>query len=92
MRLPSKPYSSLPIYSIGSTKTLPRERISAMFAVGQGLSLDEEPGPSAARGAAPSPPTKAAPAGASKGAGNAARSDKPSSSPQRHGVHKTMSK
>uniref|UniRef100_A0A3Q0R2G2 Spire-type actin nucleation factor 1b n=1 Tax=Amphilophus citrinellus TaxID=61819 RepID=A0A3Q0R2G2_AMPCI len=28
MRLPSKPYSSLPIYSIGSTNTLPRERIS----------------------------------------------------------------
>uniref|UniRef100_A0A8D3ADH7 KIND domain-containing protein n=1 Tax=Scophthalmus maximus TaxID=52904 RepID=A0A8D3ADH7_SCOMX len=30
MRLPSKPYSSLPIYSIGSTNTLPRERISSM--------------------------------------------------------------
>uniref|UniRef100_A0A3Q2P9E3 Spire-type actin nucleation factor 1b n=1 Tax=Fundulus heteroclitus TaxID=8078 RepID=A0A3Q2P9E3_FUNHE len=28
MRLPSKPYSSLPIYSIGSTNTLPRDRIS----------------------------------------------------------------
>nr|XP_061789320.1 protein spire homolog 1-like [Nerophis lumbriciformis] len=28
MRLPSKPYSSLPIYSIGSTNTLPRERIT----------------------------------------------------------------
>uniref|UniRef100_A0A3B3BLJ7 Spire type actin nucleation factor 1 n=1 Tax=Oryzias melastigma TaxID=30732 RepID=A0A3B3BLJ7_ORYME len=28
MRLPSKPYSSLPIYSIGSTNTLPRERVS----------------------------------------------------------------
>uniref|UniRef100_A0A3Q3JBU0 KIND domain-containing protein n=1 Tax=Monopterus albus TaxID=43700 RepID=A0A3Q3JBU0_MONAL len=39
MRLPSKPYSSLPIYSIGSTNTLPRERISAMVAVGQGLSV-----------------------------------------------------
>uniref|UniRef100_A0A8C2ZKH2 Spire type actin nucleation factor 1 n=1 Tax=Cyclopterus lumpus TaxID=8103 RepID=A0A8C2ZKH2_CYCLU len=30
MRLPSKPYSSLPIYSIGSTNTLPRERVGAM--------------------------------------------------------------
>uniref|UniRef100_A0A3Q3KVL4 Spire-type actin nucleation factor 1b n=1 Tax=Mastacembelus armatus TaxID=205130 RepID=A0A3Q3KVL4_9TELE len=39
MRLPSKPYSSLPIYSIGSTNTLPRERINAMAAVGQGLSV-----------------------------------------------------
>uniref|UniRef100_A0A671V908 Spire-type actin nucleation factor 1b n=1 Tax=Sparus aurata TaxID=8175 RepID=A0A671V908_SPAAU len=28
MRLPSKPYSSLPIYSIGSTSTLPRDRFS----------------------------------------------------------------
>uniref|UniRef100_A0A3Q4GI09 Spire-type actin nucleation factor 1b n=1 Tax=Neolamprologus brichardi TaxID=32507 RepID=A0A3Q4GI09_NEOBR len=30
---------NLPIYSIGSTNTLPRERISAMASVGQGLSL-----------------------------------------------------
>uniref|UniRef100_A0A087Y6T7 Spire-type actin nucleation factor 1b n=1 Tax=Poecilia formosa TaxID=48698 RepID=A0A087Y6T7_POEFO len=29
MRLPSKPYSSLPIYSIGSTNTLPRDRFAA---------------------------------------------------------------
>uniref|UniRef100_H3DQR2 Spire type actin nucleation factor 1 n=1 Tax=Tetraodon nigroviridis TaxID=99883 RepID=H3DQR2_TETNG len=29
MRLPSKPYSSLPIYSIGSTNTLPRDRRAA---------------------------------------------------------------
>uniref|UniRef100_A0A3B4TZE1 Spire-type actin nucleation factor 1b n=2 Tax=Seriola TaxID=8160 RepID=A0A3B4TZE1_SERDU len=39
MRLPSKPYSSLPIYSIGSTNTLPRERVTAMAAIGQGLSV-----------------------------------------------------
>ncbi|XP_029957975.1 protein spire homolog 1 isoform X2 [Salarias fasciatus] len=45
MRLPSKPYSSLPIYSIGSTNTLPRERISAMTAVGQGLSVAGGPEP-----------------------------------------------
>ncbi|AWO97089.1 putative protein spire -like 1-like [Scophthalmus maximus] len=52
MRLPSKPYSSLPIYSIGSTNTLPRERITAA----------------------------------------AAKSEKSSSSPQRHSIQKTMSK
>uniref|UniRef100_A0A8D3ADE3 KIND domain-containing protein n=1 Tax=Scophthalmus maximus TaxID=52904 RepID=A0A8D3ADE3_SCOMX len=50
MRLPSKPYSSLPIYSIGSTNTLPRERITAA----------------------------------------AAKSEKSSSSPQRHSIQKTM--
>ncbi|XP_070767594.1 protein spire homolog 1 [Enoplosus armatus] len=54
MRLPSKPYSSLPIYSIGSTNTLPRERAS--------------------------------------GAAAAAKSEKSSSSPQRHSIQKTMSK
>ncbi|XP_071325340.1 protein spire homolog 1 isoform X1 [Trachinotus anak] len=98
MRLPSKPYSSLPIYSIGSTNTLPRERISAMAAMGQGLSLAGEPGPSAAGGAPESPTLRGASAGASKGAGKApgaaaaAKSDKSSSSPQRHGIQKTMSK
>ncbi|XP_028985195.1 protein spire homolog 1 isoform X1 [Betta splendens] len=98
MRLPSKPYSSLPIYSIGSTKTLPRERVSAMLAVGQGLSVDGEPGPSVVGGAAAPPAVKAATTEASKGTGKAsagatgAKSDKSSSSPQRHGVHKTMSK
>ncbi|XP_037640590.1 protein spire homolog 1 isoform X7 [Sebastes umbrosus] len=45
MRLPSKPYSSLPIYSIGSTNTLPRERVNAMAAVGQALSVAGGPGP-----------------------------------------------
>ncbi|XP_046893920.1 protein spire homolog 1-like isoform X2 [Hypomesus transpacificus] len=34
MRLPSKPYASLPIYSLGSTNTLPRDRLAAMAAVG----------------------------------------------------------
>ncbi|KAI3361459.1 hypothetical protein L3Q82_013625 [Scortum barcoo] len=93
MRLPSKPYSSLPIYSIGSTNTLPRERISAMAAVGQGLSVAVEPGPSAA-----SPSLRGAKAGQSKGAGKAsgaaadAKTEKSSSSPQRHSIQKTMSK
>uniref|UniRef100_H2TGE1 Spire type actin nucleation factor 1 n=1 Tax=Takifugu rubripes TaxID=31033 RepID=H2TGE1_TAKRU len=50
MRLPSKPYSSLPIYSIGSTKTLPRDKLGA------------------------------------------AKSEKSSTSQQRHGIQKTMSK
>ncbi|GAA6217564.1 protein spire homolog 1-like isoform X3 [Lates japonicus] len=98
MRLPSKPYSSLPIYSIGSTNTLPRERISAMAAVGQGLSVAGGPGPSAVGEAAASPPLKVTTTGASKGAGKAsgaaaaAKSEKSSSSPQRHSIQKTMSK
>ncbi|XP_023186590.1 protein spire homolog 1-like isoform X3 [Xiphophorus maculatus] len=99
MRLPSKPYSSLPIYSIGSTNTLPKDRISAMTAVGQGLSVAGGPGPSAAAGGAASTPTlKGATKAASKGAGKAtgaaaaAKADKPSGSQQRHSIHKTMSK
>ncbi|XP_008430012.1 protein spire homolog 1 isoform X3 [Poecilia reticulata] len=99
MRLPSKPYSSLPIYSIGSTNTLPRDRISAMAAVGQGLSVAGGPGPSTAAGGATSTPTlKGATKAASKGAGKAtgaaaaAKADKPSGSQQRHSIHKTMSK
>ncbi|XP_008290567.1 protein spire homolog 1-like [Stegastes partitus] len=104
MRLPSKPYSSLPIYSIGSTNTLPRERITAMAAVGQGLSVAEGPGPSAVEGAVAPPTlkgaTKAASRGAAKASGAAAaaagaaaaKSDKSSSSPQRHSIQKTMSK
>ncbi|XP_032413749.1 protein spire homolog 1-like isoform X2 [Xiphophorus hellerii] len=99
MRLPSKPYSSLPIYSIGSTNTLPKDRISAMTAVGQGLSVAGGPGPSAAAGGATSTPTlKGATKAASKGAGKAtgaaaaAKADKPSGSQQRHSIHKTMSK
>ncbi|XP_030249998.1 protein spire homolog 1 isoform X5 [Sparus aurata] len=102
MRLPSKPYSSLPIYSIGSTSTLPRDRLSAMAVVGQGLSVAGGPGPgpepSAVKGATAQSPIKEATAGASKGAGKApgaaaaAKSEKSSGSPQRHGIQKTMSK
>ncbi|XP_036931736.1 protein spire homolog 1 isoform X6 [Acanthopagrus latus] len=102
MRLPSKPYSSLPIYSIGSTSTLPRDRLSAMAAVGQGLSVaggpGPSPGPSAVKGATAPSPIKEATTGASKGAGKAsgaaaaAKSEKSSGSPQRHGIQKTMSK
>ncbi|KAM9310445.1 protein spire homolog 1 [Pholidichthys leucotaenia] len=102
MRLPSKPYSSLPIYSIGSTNTLPRERMSAMAAIGQGLSVVGGPGPSTAGGAAPSSPLKATQTkGASKGGGKvsgtsaaavATKSDKLSGSTQRHSIQKTMSK
>uniref|UniRef100_A0A3P8SH29 Spire type actin nucleation factor 1 n=1 Tax=Amphiprion percula TaxID=161767 RepID=A0A3P8SH29_AMPPE len=103
MRLPSKPYSSLPIYSIGSTNTLPRQRITAMAAVGQGLSVAEGPGPSAVEGPAAPPTLKGATKAASKGAAKAsgaaaaagaaaAKSDKSSSSPQRHSIQKTMSK
>lgn len=83
MRLPSKPYSSLPIYSIGSTNTLPRERLGA---AGQALSV------------AGRPTSKEAPPGASKGAGKAsgaagaAKAEKSSVNPQRHGIQKTMSK
>ncbi|XP_035484008.2 protein spire homolog 1 isoform X2 [Scophthalmus maximus] len=100
MRLPSKPYSSLPIYSIGSTNTLPRERISSMAALGQGQSVAAGPGPSVEGGAAASPAVKRPTAGASKAAAKAsgaaaaaaAKSEKSSSSPQRHSIQKTMSK
>ncbi|XP_075897153.1 protein spire homolog 1 isoform X2 [Nelusetta ayraudi] len=67
MRLPSKPYSSLPIYSIGSTKTLPRERLSAMASVGQALSVAGGSALSAESGAAAPVVTQRATAGASKG-------------------------
>ncbi|XP_039974289.1 protein spire homolog 1-like [Xiphias gladius] len=98
MRLPSKPYSSLPIYSIGSSNTLPRERISTMATVGQGLSVAGGPGPLAVGGAAASPTLREETTGASKGAGKAsgaaaaAKLEKFSSSPQRHSIQKTMSK
>ncbi|KAF7650591.1 hypothetical protein LDENG_00123370 [Lucifuga dentata] len=93
MRLPSKPYSSLPIYSIGSTNTLPRERVAAMSALGQVLSVAEGAEPSGVGGASASPVLQRATSGLSKAArGAAAKSEKPSSSPQRHVIHKTMSK
>lgn len=101
MRLPSKPYSSLPIYSIGSTNTLPRERLSAMAAVGHALSVAGGPGQSAVGGNTAPVTLKAAAAAAaeaSKGAEKVSRSavatksEKSSVSPQRHGIQKTMSK
>lgn len=92
MRLPSKPYSSLPIYSIGSTNTLPRDRVGPMAAVGQGLFVAPEPGQSAA---AASPASTGAAKGASKAAGKArgaAKPDKSSEGSQRHSIHKTMAR
>ncbi|XP_056262015.1 protein spire homolog 1 isoform X2 [Pseudoliparis swirei] len=98
MRLPSKPYSSLPIYSIGSTNTLPSERVGPM---GQGLSVAGGLGPSAVGGAMAPPTVKIETTGALKRAGKvsgptaaaaAAKCEKSSSSPQRHAIHKTMSK
>uniref|UniRef100_A0AAV2MB10 KIND domain-containing protein n=1 Tax=Knipowitschia caucasica TaxID=637954 RepID=A0AAV2MB10_KNICA len=99
MRLPSKPYSSLPIYSIGSTNTLPRDRVTAMVSVGQGLSV--APGPSTGAEMAEASPSPNVRAARFKAAGKAStvtsapqppKGDKPSSGPQRHGLHKTMSK
>ncbi|XP_062321135.1 LOW QUALITY PROTEIN: protein spire homolog 1 [Osmerus eperlanus] len=59
MRLPSKPYASLPIYSLGSTNTLPRDRLAAMAAVrassaaaGRGAGGGGAAGGGALRGAA----------------------------------------
>ncbi|KAM4633531.1 protein spire homolog 1-like [Polymixia lowei] len=91
MRLPSKPYSSLPIYSIGSTNTLPRERISAMASVGKGLSVAGAAGPSGAAGASATPATKAETSGSLE-AGAGGKSEKTSNSQQRHSLQKTMSK
>ncbi len=69
-----------------------------MAAVGQGLSVAGELVPSAVGGAVASPTLKGATARASKEAGKAsgaaaaAKTEKSSSSPQRHGIQKTMSK
>ncbi|XP_029361048.1 protein spire homolog 1 isoform X1 [Echeneis naucrates] len=93
MRLPSKPYSSLPIYSIGSTNTLPGEKMNAMAVIGKTLCVAGGPGPSAVGGATESPPLKRDTAAVSKGAGKAAaKSEKSSTNTQRHGIQKTMSK
>ncbi|XP_053737637.1 protein spire homolog 1 isoform X3 [Synchiropus splendidus] len=97
MRLPSKPYSSLPIYSIGSTNTLPRDRISAMTSVGQGLSVAEGPGPSGLRAGATPTMRGGTQGGFRRGgkslaAGASTKSEKSSSSPRRPSIHKTMSK
>lgn len=98
MRLPSKPYSSLPIYSIGSTNTLPRDRLSTMAAVGQGLSSAGGSGLSGIVGPAEPSALKGAKTGAPKatgkasGSAGAAKSEKSSTSQQRRGLQKTMSK
>ncbi|XP_016893712.1 protein spire homolog 1 isoform X2 [Cynoglossus semilaevis] len=102
MRLPSKPYSSLPIYSIGSSNTLPRERINAMAAVGQGLSVAGGQGTSADGGPTAPPAAKKATTRASKRAAKisgaeaaaeaGAKCERSSTSPHRHSNHKTMTK
>lgn len=69
-----------------------------MAAVGQALSVAGGPGPSEVAGANTSHSLKVATSGASKGHGKAsgsavaAKSEKSSTSPQRHGIQKTMSK
>lgn len=100
MRLPSKPYSSLPIYSIGSSNTLPRERINAMAAVGlsvaggQGTSADGGPtAPPAAKKATTRASKRAAKiSGAEAAAEAGAKCERSSTSPHRHSNHKTMTK
>ncbi|KAM6968139.1 protein spire homolog 1 [Aplochiton taeniatus] len=79
MRLPSKPYASLPIYSIGSTNTLPRERAAAMASVGRALSVAEAPATGGGGGGGGS--AVAGPSGS-----------KAEKSPSKHSLHKTMSK
>lgn len=69
-----------------------------MAAVGQALPVAGGPGPSAVGEDTTSPTLKGATMGASKGvekasgAAVAAKSEKSSTSPQRHGIQKTMSK
>ncbi|XP_072316905.1 protein spire homolog 1 isoform X2 [Eucyclogobius newberryi] len=99
MRLPSKPYSSLPIYSIGSTNTLPRDRLTAMASVGQELSVAPGPSTEAEKTeASPSPNLRAARFKAAEKASSVTSASQPqkgvksSSSAQRHGLQKTMSK
>ncbi|XP_077577407.1 protein spire homolog 1 isoform X1 [Stigmatopora nigra] len=83
MRLPSKPYSSLPIYSIGSTNTVPRERTSGMESAG--LTVAEST-PLTSAGASKSGGKRAGKASA------AVKPDKSSSGHRRPSIHKTMSK
>lgn len=69
-----------------------------MAAVGQALSVAGGPGPSALGEGTTSPALKGVTTEASKGAEKAsgaavaAKSEKSSTSPQRHGIQKTMSK
>nr|XP_046170159.1 protein spire homolog 1-like isoform X2 [Oncorhynchus gorbuscha] len=103
MRLPSKPYANLPIYSLGSTTTLPRDRVAAL---GKAASIA---GPSAtptaaaisagkgkatvkaAASAAAAGPSRAAAAGQSRAAA-APKPEKPSTSHHHLSLQKTMSK
>ncbi|XP_029594277.1 protein spire homolog 1 isoform X3 [Salmo trutta] len=95
MRLPSKPYANLPIYSLGSTTTLPRDRVAAL---GKAASIA---GPSAAPTAAAisagkgKATVKAAASAAAAGPSRAAaapKPEKPSTSHHRLSLQKTMSK
>ncbi|XP_019897053.2 protein spire homolog 1 isoform X8 [Esox lucius] len=90
MRLPSKPYANLPIYSLGSTSTLPRDRVAAMATVGKAASVSgpsTAPAVSAGKGKAA---IKAA-AGSSR-TGAAPKAEKPSPSRHRLSLQKTMSR
>ncbi|XP_036826860.1 protein spire homolog 1 isoform X5 [Oncorhynchus mykiss] len=104
MRLPSKPYANLPIYSLGSTTTLPRDRVAAL---GKAASIA---GPSAtptaaaisagkgkatvkaAASAAATGPSRAAAAAGPSRAAAALKPEKPSTSHHRLSLQKTMSK
>ncbi|XP_045557843.1 protein spire homolog 1 isoform X1 [Salmo salar] len=95
MRLPSKPYANLPIYSLGSTTTLPRDRVAALR---KAASIA---GPSATPTAAAIPAgkgkatVKAAASAAAAGPSRAAaapKPEKPSTSHHRLSLQKTMSK
>ncbi|KAM6995576.1 protein spire homolog 1-like isoform 1-T1 [Tautogolabrus adspersus] len=92
MRLPSKPYSSLPIYSIGSNNTLPRERLSTMAAIGQGLSVAGEPVGRAMYSNVKATPRVSLAAGKASEVAAAPKSETPSCSTQRHSKKKTISK
>ncbi|KAJ3597405.1 hypothetical protein NHX12_000932 [Muraenolepis orangiensis] len=93
-----KPYSSLPIYSIGSTTTLPRERLEAMSSVGKPPAAADGAGPSTA----PQPTAASTSASASPvmkgsasrpGRGRAGASpEKASLGQPRHSLQRTMSK
>ncbi|XP_014056795.2 protein spire homolog 1 isoform X1 [Salmo salar] len=91
MRLPSKPYANLPIYSLGSTTTLPRDRVAALgkaaSIAGPAAAVSAEKGKATVKAAA----TAAAAAGPSRAAA-APKTEKPSTSHHRLSLQKTMSK
>ncbi|XP_038848655.1 protein spire homolog 1-like [Salvelinus namaycush] len=86
MRLPSKPYANLPIYSLGSTTTLPRDRVAALgkaaSIAGPAAAVSAGKGKAAASAAAAGPSREAA----------APKPEKPSTSHHRLSLQKTMSK